>query len=408
MMRPDDDVCVLPDIERADALIDPELFGRIERDHRERLVVAHVAPPDGLGGFRVEPARVFCAVGVDRDGDALRRHDRRVAGNRVFRFDLVAPPVGECRAAGVVRRDLFRHFVAFEHVLEGRDFEAHLLSEADHHQDFVGAIAVHVHEALALEDFDERVELEIAPGRGDVLAGGLGFVVLLPLLLIRLRAREGVADHELDALARRRVAERAGLLLRRGPFWVLAKRELDPRRRPLKDEILGLLHAPAKFDDECLAADRVRAAVKNVGHGEAAGQIALNRDVGGIEHVAHADHRAHRRRAFVDGVVRDVRVRVDDAGRDEFARAVDDVGARRNLDVRADGGDLAVAHEDGAVLDGAVRDGHDGRVPNRDDGRRGRARLRLGASDEDRSSRDRGGGQGRGGDGKQAQMSGDH
>ena len=74
----------------------------------------------------------------------------------------------------------------------------------------------------------------------------------------------------------------------------------------------------------------------------------------------------------------------------------------------ADRGDLAVAHDDGAVLDRAARDGHDRRVANRDDGRRGRPRLRLGASDEDRSSRDRGGGQCSGGDGKRAQMSADH
>ena len=72
-----------------------------------------------------------------------------------------------------MRGDLLRDLVALEHVLEGRDLEAHLVGEADHHQDFVGAIAVRVDEALALEDLDERVELQVAPRRQHVLAGGL-------------------------------------------------------------------------------------------------------------------------------------------------------------------------------------------------------------------------------------------
>ena len=73
-------------------------------------------------------------------------------------------------AAGAVRGHLLRDLVALEHVLERRDLEAHLLGEADHHQDFVRAVAVDVHEPLAVEDLDERVELQIAPRLQDVLA----------------------------------------------------------------------------------------------------------------------------------------------------------------------------------------------------------------------------------------------
>jgi hypothetical protein len=57
--------------------------------------------------------------------DALGRHHDGVAGNRVLGLDLVAPPVGNVGSAGAVRGDFLRDFVAFEHVLERRDLEAH-------------------------------------------------------------------------------------------------------------------------------------------------------------------------------------------------------------------------------------------------------------------------------------------
>ena len=79
-----------------------------------------------------------------------------------------------------MRGDLLRDLVALEHVLERRDLEAHLVGEPDEHQDFVGAVAVRVHQPLAFEDFDERIELQIAPRRERVLVGRLGLLVLLP------------------------------------------------------------------------------------------------------------------------------------------------------------------------------------------------------------------------------------
>ena len=85
--------------------------------------------------------------------------------------------------------------------------------------------------------------------------------------------------------------------------------------------------APAQLDHLVLAADRIGAAVQHVRDGQAAGQVAIDRHVGGIEHVFDAGHRAHRGAAFVDRVGGDVRVRVDDAGRDEAALGFDDVGA---------------------------------------------------------------------------------
>ena len=106
--------------------------------------------------------------------------------------------------------------------------------------------------------------------------------------------------------------------------------------------------------------------MQDVGGGRAAGEVAIDVDVGRIEHVFHAGHRADRDAAFVDGVVGDVRVRVDDARRDELAGRVVDVGAGGNRHVRADRGDLAVAHQHGAVGDRAARGGDDGCVADRD------------------------------------------
>ena len=73
-------------------------------------------------------------------------------------------------------------------------------------------------------------------------------------------------------------------------------------------------------------------------------------------------------------VVRDVRVAVDDARRDELAGDVDHLGAGRDRHVGADGGDLAVAQHDRPVLDGAAGHGENRPASQGDDAG---PRLRL-------------------------------
>ena len=371
IVAPDHDVGVLADLERADAVVDAQLARRVDRDHRERLVVGDVAPAGRLGRLGVQASRHLGAVRVERHRHALVRHDIGVVRNRVLGFDLVAPPVGEGRAACAVRGHLLGDLVSLEHVLERGDLEAHLVGHADDHQDLVRAIRVAVHEPLALEHFLERVELQVALRRKQVgRARRLLLVVRVPRRLVRLGPEERLAHHVLDALPGRRIASRRRVG-RAGPLHVLAERELDAGHRAREHQVARLGHAPLELDRHDLAANRIGAAVHDVGRRRAARQVAVDVDVGRIEHVFHADHRAVRRRAFVDRVVGDVRVRVDDARRNELAGAVDDVGAGGNLDVGADGGDLAVAEHDRAVVDGAARHGQDRRVANRDDARRG-------------------------------------
>ena len=64
-----------------------------------------------------------------------------------------------------MRGNFLGHLVALEHVLERRDLETELLGNAQHHQDFVGAVRVRVHEAFAFENLDQRLELQVTARR---------------------------------------------------------------------------------------------------------------------------------------------------------------------------------------------------------------------------------------------------
>ena len=283
-------------------------------------------------------------------------HDGRVVRHGILGFDLIGPPIGKRRRARAVRGNLLRDLVALQHVLERCDLEAHLFRHANQHQDLVGTIAVRVHEPLALEHLDERLELQVALGRNDVLARGLLLVVRLPGLLIRLRARERVTNHVLDTHPRDRIPARPGLAELAHVLRILAEGELDARRRSLEDEVLGARLPPPQLDHLILAANRVGASVEHVGRRQAASQIAIDVDVGGVEDVAHPRHGTDGRAALVDRVVADVRVAVDQAWRDESSGHVNGLGVGRDGDVRADRGHHAVAQENSADRDRPLRD----------------------------------------------------
>ena len=161
-----------------------------------------------------------------------------------------------------------------------------------------------MNEALALENLHQRLQLQIAARRHDVFSGPAPPLVVLPILLVGLRPVERVADHVFDAHPRRRIAQRSVALAAAGAaartLRVLAQRELDARHRAFEGKVFGPALAPAQLDHVVLAANRVGAAVKDVRGGEAAGEVAVDVDVGRIKDVLDAGHRAHRRAHFVD------------------------------------------------------------------------------------------------------------
>jgi hypothetical protein len=159
-------VRVLADLDRADALVDAELRGRVDRDQLEGLFFSEAAVLHRLGGFLVQVSMLFGAVGVDRHGHAALRHQRRVVRRRVVCLDLVGPPVGERRGPGTMLRDFVGDLVALEHVLQRGDAEFEVLGDTQQLQDLVGAIGVRMHETLAFEHLDEWLELQVAPRCG--------------------------------------------------------------------------------------------------------------------------------------------------------------------------------------------------------------------------------------------------
>src|SRR4030095_8274872 len=97
------------------------------------------------------------------------------------------------------------------------------------------------------------------------------------------------------------------------PLRGLAEGGLDGKHGALEEQVFTALLAPAQLDDRVAAADRVGAAVQHVGNRQPAGEVAIDVDVGGVQHVLDAHHRGHDRAPLIDGVGGDVRVGVDDA-----------------------------------------------------------------------------------------------
>src|SRR6476659_1106749 len=238
MPVPDRDVRIFADFERADAILNAELNRRIDRDESQRLFFGQVAPVHRLRGFDIQPSRALVGIRIHRNDNARASHDRGVVRNRVVSLDLIGPGIGEDLVARAVRGDLFRDLVAFERVLERPDLKTKLVREIDQHQDLADDVAVSVHVTLAFEHFDERLELQIASRRYEVLVFANVGAILVPRALVIARADERVANRLFDAHTRVWIAALdAGHVRRTRTLDVFAERELDARHRARKDEL---------------------------------------------------------------------------------------------------------------------------------------------------------------------------
>src|SRR5579883_1617027 len=121
-----------------------------------------------------------------------------------------------------------------------------------------------VHVALAFEHFHQRLETQILTRRNGMLAARYTVAIFLPIGLIIPGFDKAVANHLLDTHPRPRIAplrralreEAARVAL---PLGILAECKLDAGLCPLEEHLLCSF-APAKLDDDRLAADGVGAA----------------------------------------------------------------------------------------------------------------------------------------------------
>src|SRR5229473_10300 len=329
-----------------------------------------------LGGFLIQVRGFFGVVGIDGHNHAAAGHQRGIVGNRVIGFDLVSPPIGKSGRTNAGSSQFIGNFITLENVLKSADFETKFFRDPQEHQNFILAIAVRVHVALAFEHFDERFESQIAARRNEILFAGSGsLVVVLPGFLIVARLAERGANCLFDPHARRRITLGLPWDAEVRTLGIFAERELDAGKRALERQ-LGRGLAPAQLDDQRLPADGIGGPVQNVRRSYAARQVAINVNVVRIQNLGHVHDRRDGNTALVNALRRNVRMAINNAGDDELPRGVNDLCIFRRLDGLADFRDFAIFNEDGAVLNRSVRNSENGGILNDDDG--GRVRRRGG------------------------------
>ena len=119
-----------------------------------------------LGRFLVEALNAFGGIGM-HDCAAIARHvgEREIFLHAIEGFHLEAPPVGPLGAANAVLRQQVGDLVSFDGVMERGDLEAEFLRQVDHDRHLIGAVAVDVHQDLALHCAHQRLGFQVALGR---------------------------------------------------------------------------------------------------------------------------------------------------------------------------------------------------------------------------------------------------
>ena len=291
------------------------------------------------------------------DGAAVGRpvHQGEVLLDAVQGLHLESPPVSPEGAADAALGQGVGQLVGFDAVVEGGDAEAELVGQVDHLRHLVGAVAVDVHGDVAAQDLGQRVQAQVARRRLAVVAGLaaaaavlLGLQVAVPGLAVFLCLGEGGAiAGEVAHPGHRRLAAAAVDAL-----GVFAAGHLQAVRRVRE---LHRLHGGGGdvLEHHAAAADQVGRTRQHHHAGDAAGQGGTEARVLRPDAVLGPDLGGHRRGHLVAVVVgadarrrvhAQVRVHVDQAGRQPLAAAVHDGGAA-GLQVAADRGDAAVAHQ---------------------------------------------------------------
>ena len=132
----------------------------------------------GLAGFLVQVLNTDVAVRMHHGASARGVDHGDVLANAIEAFHLEAPPVGPHGGASAIGSQHVGNLVGLHRVVEGADTEAELLGKVQHLHHFVGAVAVVLHDDLAVQHTSQRFVLQVARGRLRVRLGGAVALVL--------------------------------------------------------------------------------------------------------------------------------------------------------------------------------------------------------------------------------------
>src|SRR5579863_2730952 len=238
---PDGEIRVLAHLDRPYALVDSENLRRVDGHGLERRFVGHPVMVDDGGLLDVVALLDNRIIRVQADQHALFPEDISVLRDGVPALDLESPGVGEGYDADVPPRDFGRNHVGVERVMQRRNLEMELVSDAEQRVKVVHLVRVDVEPHLAREHLGKRLELEVALRRGTLLAAILPG---LPLGDVVLRVEEPLADD-------RGLAHQGGgrlALAAVNPFGILAPRPLHAKRSVMELDLVQRLPA-VELDD---------------------------------------------------------------------------------------------------------------------------------------------------------------
>jgi len=152
---------VLPDLDTTHPGRRCRAAAPVVGDHPEGLVFGGAAVLDRPRGFLVEsPPGPLVGIGVDVTFTPARPSGQR-CGNRVPRLELVGPVVGEGRRAGPGGGDLGRPPCSPPARAAGWATRRRVLATWRQHEDLVAPVTCGVHQPLAVQHLDQRVQLEV-------------------------------------------------------------------------------------------------------------------------------------------------------------------------------------------------------------------------------------------------------